>query len=199
MIGRIQGTLIHKIPPVVLIDVHGIGYEISVSMHTLYELPCEGETATIFTHLIVREDAHTLYGFAELQERSLFKNLLKVNGVGPKSALAILSSCSVTHFQLCVEHEDIASLTKIPGIGRKTAERLIIEMRGNIADWGRALPVNSAKTTATSSFVPSARQDAISALVALGYKPMDASKVITHLDVGDKSSELLIREALKQI
>ena len=199
MIGRIQGTLIHKIPPIVLIDVHGIGYDVAVSMHTLYQLPVEGQVTTLHTHLIIREDAHTLYGFAALQERALFKNLLKVNGVGPKSALAILSSSTVAHFQLCVEQEDIASLTKIPGIGRKTAERLIIEMRGNIDDWGRGVPMSECLSSSTATLTHSARQDAISALIALGYKPIEASKVIARLDEGEKSSELLIREALRQL
>lgn len=198
MIGRLHGTLLAKRAPVLLLDVQGVGYEIEAPMTTFYELPAVGATVTLHTHLVVRDDAHLLYGFATEAERSLFRSLLKVSGVGAKLALTILSGISVDGFVRCVQNNDSASLTRLPGIGKKTAERLVLEMRDRLADWHAPPTVTLGKTTvAGGTAAPVA--DAISALVALGYKPQEASRMVHALEVADLGSEQIIRRALQSV
>jgi Holliday junction DNA helicase RuvA len=189
MIGKLTGIISEKQPPMLLIDVNGVGYEVLATMNTFYHLPEEKTAVSLYTHLIVREDAHTLYGFYHTRERSLFRTLIKVNGVGPKLALSILSGIETDRFVQCVQNNDASSLVRIPGVGKKTAERLIIEMRDKLDDWQVSLP-NASTTTQTSD-------DAISALVTLGYKQKEAERAVKHIFDNNLSSEQLIREALK--
>jgi holliday junction DNA helicase RuvA len=200
MIGLIRGIILEKQPPQVLIDVHGIGYELDAPMSTFYQLPELGQEVRLLTHFVVREDAQHLYGFYTAAERLLFRTLLKVNGVGPRLALTILSSIAVDDFVSCVLNNDSASLVRLPGVGKKTAERLIIEMRDKLADWYQAAPQSGA---ALSKEAPSGRhqvlQDAISALIALGYKAQEANRMVTKTDDGKASSEELIRFALREM
>lgn len=197
MIGYLKGIIIAKHPPVLLIDVAGVGYEVYASMNTFYKLPEMGQEVTLFTHLVVREDVHDLYAFYGAQERSLFRTLIKVNGVGPRMAMAILSSIAPDEFVFCVENEDTARLMHIPGVGKKTAERLIIEMRDRLKDWQPVGVTTSSENLSTD--INNTTRDAISALVALGYKPQDASRAITKIDASGLSSEEIIRQALQQI
>jgi Holliday junction DNA helicase RuvA len=198
MIGRLHGTLLRKQPPELLLDVHGVGYEISAPMSTFYQLPETGATVTLHTHLVVREDAHLLFGFASETERQLFRALLKVSGVGPKVALAILSGISVDDFVRCVQANDAARLVRLPGIGKKTAERLLIEMRDRIEQWGSgATVVPGAAPVATPLTADSAVKEALAALVALGYSPPEASKMLAKIDTAQRSSEQIIRAALQ--
>ncbi len=196
MIGRLRGTLLEKRPPQLLLDVAGVGYEVEAPMSTFYQLPAVGNEVTLHTHLVVREDAHLLFGFANERERALFRNLIKVNGVGAKMALAILSGMNAESFARCVQEGDTGSLTRLPGIGKKTAERLIVEMRDRLEAWQAdgALPVVMATP------IGSARDevnDALSALVALGYKPPEASRMVNAIDAEGKNSEQIIRAALQ--
>lgn len=198
MIGRIRGKLLEKQAPDLLVDVSGVGYEIHAPMTTIYQLPALGENVELFTHLIVREDAHLLYGFASLQERSLFRALIKVNGVGPKLALTILSGMDVQDFVRCVRDGDTAGLVRLPGVGKKTAERLLIEMRDQLRDWH----VDGLAVTAGSAQLPMHGNDylleAESALISLGYKPQEATRMIAAVkNDAATSSEELIRAALK--
>ncbi|MEW6353062.1 MAG: Holliday junction branch migration protein RuvA [Pseudomonadota bacterium] len=199
MIGRLHGTLLARQAPYLLIDVHGVGYEVEAPMTTFYELPAVGAQVTLYTHLVVRDDAHLLYGFAAESERALFRSLIKVSGVGAKLALTILSGMSAAGFARCVQHNDSASLTRLPGIGKKTAERLILEMRDRLADWqtghGAALPGAPALAAGPGD----ASSDAISALVALGYKPQEASRMVHGIDAEGLSSEQIIRRALQSL
>ncbi len=198
MIGRITGVLLEKHPPQLLVDVHGVGYEIEATMTTIYKLPEVGHQVSLYTHLQVREDAHLLYGFHTTSERQLFRTLLKVNGVGAKLALTILSGMEADAFARCVQEKDTASLVRLPGVGKKTAERLIVEMRDRLNDWEPAavLPGQSSGPVAqTQAADPVA--DAISALIALGYKPQEASKHVHGLDTDGMDSETIIRLALK--
>lgn len=193
MIGRLHGVLLHKEPPALLVDVGGVGYELEAPMTTFYELPAVGERVTLYTHLVVREDAHLLYGFAREAQRRLFRALLKVNGVGPRVALAVLSGLSDEEFSRCVADEDIARLTRVPGIGRKTAERLVIEMRDK-------LPAEAAAPVSAVANAPPAADpvsEAVSALVALGYKPNEASRAVRGVSAKGLSAEEIIRQALK--
>jgi Holliday junction DNA helicase RuvA len=199
MIGRLTGILLEKEPPMLLVDVNGIGYEVEAPMSTFYQLPAAGEQVTLHTHLIVREDAQYLCGFASQSERHLFRSLIKVNSVGAKLALGILSGISADEFVRCVHEKDTAALTRLPGVGKKTAERLIIEMRDRLKELGAQLPTmpaaaDSGETGTTSNH---AAQDAISALVSLGYKPQEASRLLQNIDTSDKDSESIIRAALK--
>jgi Holliday junction DNA helicase RuvA len=204
MIGRIRGTVVEKQPPEVLIDVAGVGYEIQIPMTSFYQLPEVGAEASVYTHFVVREDAQLLFGFADKNERAVFRELIKASGVGPKLALTILSGMSGQHFMQCVAHEDITALVKLPGVGKKTAERLVIEMRDRFkklsleqsASDDFALQGNNSieNTFVTSS---DAKEEALSALIALGYKAPQASKVISSVYVKDITSEELIREALR--
>lgn len=196
MIGFLRGTLIQKTPPQLLLDVQGVGYEVEAPMTTFYDLPALGQEVKLHTHLVVREDAHILFGFASETERLLFRVLIKVNGVGPKLALTILSGQSVAEFYRCVDDNDVKSLVRLPGVGQKTAERLIIEMRGRLPELGevsttKGLPSNAASTQA------SPKQEAISALCALGYKPQDATKMVQAVATEDRSCEDMIRMALR--
>ena len=197
MIGRLTGVLVEKQPPHLLLDVNGVGYEIEAPMSTFYQLPALGEKITLHTHLIVREDAQLLCGFATPMERLLFRHLIKVNSVGAKLALTILSGISASEFARCVQEKDTVTLTRLPGVGKKTAERLIIEMRDRLDD----LPADFVPTSLASAqsvlSTGSAERDALSALVALGYKPQEASRLLQHVDTEGLESEAIIRLALK--
>jgi Holliday junction DNA helicase RuvA len=202
MITRITGTLFEKQPPFLAVDVNGLTYELQASMNTFYHLPETGSNVTLLTHFIVREDAHILYGFWDKRERALFQTLLKVNGIGPKSALAILSSIAPDNFVRCVEDKNTLALQRLPGIGKKTAERLIVEMRDRLEDWNfgaEAIANLLNKSTDVTPNSRSAELDAISALVALGYKPQEASRAINQITETGLSSQEMIRQALKNI
>ena len=197
MIGRLRGKLIQKQPPWLLIDVQGVSYEVEAPMTTIYKLPELNEEVTLFTHLVVRDDAHLLFAFADERERLLFRTLIKVNGVGAKMALAILSGMEADEFVQCIRDGNDVRLTRLPGIGKKTAERLIVEMRDRLKDWqtsstfttetgSRPLPVHSNPT-----------DEAVSALIALGYRPQEASKYVLAVATEEMSSEDIIRDALK--
>ncbi|MDZ7734924.1 MAG: Holliday junction branch migration protein RuvA [Gammaproteobacteria bacterium] len=193
MIGRIHGVILEKQPPCLLIETGGIGYELEAPMTTFYKLPETGENVMLYTHLVVREDAHLLFGFATERERRLFRTLLKVNGVGARLALAILSGMDAEDFARIVHDGDANQLTHLPGVGRKTAERLIMEMRDRLKDWQPSMPTDTAGTTAEDDV----SSEAISALIALGYKPQEASRFVFAVAVPGMSSEELIRAALK--
>ncbi len=201
MIGLIRGIILEKQPPQLLVDVNGIGYEIDAPMSTFYRLPEIGQEVTLATHFVVREDAQHLYGFFTQEERLLFRTLLKVNGVGPKLALTILSSISSDEFVQCVIHNDTASLVRLPGVGKKTAERLIIEMRDKLATWQQHSPVELSllKPTTERGVRNTIVQDAISALITLGYKPQEASRAVAKVDDGALTSEEIIRKALREM
>ncbi|NOY63093.1 MAG: Holliday junction branch migration protein RuvA [Gammaproteobacteria bacterium] len=201
MIGRLCGRLLGKKPPQLLLDVQGVGYEIDAPMTTFYTLPDVGSEITLYTHLIVREDAHLLYGFACENERTLFRDLIKVNGVGAKLALTILSGISADAFVRCVQESDTVSLVRLPGIGKKTAERLIIEMRDRIKNWSVGGSDSSAPTaSATPLTLPdSSLQDAVSALIALGYKAQEASRMVRSIEHKGLASEEIIRLALQSV
>jgi len=194
MIGSLRGRIVAKAPPQLLLEVGGVGYELEAPMSTFYGLPAIGEEARLLTHLVVREDAHILYGFATAAERQLFRNLLKVSGVGPKLALAILSGTTVEGFAACVTSNDATALTRIPGIGRKIAERLVIEMRDRLTADGGA-----ANVSAPDAVVVGAEGEAFAALVALGYKPAEATRLIKSAAGTEPgaSTEDLIRRALQ--
>ncbi len=197
MIGFLRGRLAAKHPPVLLIDVGGVGYEIEAPMSTFYGLPAVGVDVTLHTHLVVREDAHILFGFGTERERSLFRELIRISGVGPRIALGILSGATVDEFHRCVEAQDAASLTRIPGIGRKTAERLIIEMRDRLQALatGQAFAIRGAAGPGTPA--PSPQAEAFSALVALGYKPPEVTRLLQKVDPSATTTEELIRHALR--
>lgn len=197
MIGRIRGLLIEKKPPFILLDVQGIGYELEAPLTTFYRLPELNTELSLYTHLLVREDGHLLFGFLTEDERRLFRALLKVNGVGARLALTILSGTGADEFASCIHTADIARLTQVPGVGKKTAERLIIEMRDRLADWATLPSTFSADTRAVS--IPDAVADAISGLIALGYKPQEASRQVHAIDTEGLTSEAIIRAALKAL
>ncbi|MDX1536417.1 Holliday junction branch migration protein RuvA [Arsukibacterium sp.] len=204
MIGRLQGVLLEKQAPDILLDVAGVGYEVQLPLTSFYQLPEPGSETTIYTHFVVREDAQLLYGFISRTERSLFRQLIKANGVGPKLALTILSGMTAQQFVHCVLHDDITTLVKLPGVGKKTAERLVIEMRDRLKDWGTgATPVTDKLTLVGEEaiFAPpaSAEQDALSALMALGYSQAQAGKAVKLVKRADMSSEQLIMAALKSM
>jgi len=192
VIGFLNGTLVGRHPPQLLVDVGGVGYELEAPMSTFYQLPETGQPVRILTHLLVREDAHVLYGFASESERQLFRSLIKVSGVGARIALAILSGISVEAFVRCVEGADSASLTRIPGVGRKTADRLIVEMRDRLEQAGSAL-VQSMPAGVEGS----AADEAFGALVALGYRPQEAQRLLKLVADPAQSTEGLIRAALQ--
>jgi holliday junction DNA helicase RuvA len=205
MIGRLQGLLLAKEDNEILLDVQGVGYEVEVPATTLVLLPDLGNSAVLYTHFVVREDAQHLYGFIDLKERALFRLLIKVNGVGPKLALGVLSHMESGKFVSCVMNDDVNALVKLPGVGRKTAERLIIEMRDRLKVWelefGKSVPVTAIPlATRTDSL-----QEAESALISLGYKPLEASRAIVHAantletDSQPHSTEQLIRLALRNL
>lgn len=198
MIGRLTGILLEKQAPQLLLDVNGVGYELDAPMSTFYQLPTTGEKVSLYTHLVVREDAWLLCGFASQAERRMFRDLIRVNGVGAKLALAILSGINADEFARCIQESDTSSLVRLPGVGKKTAERLIIEMRDRLKDWEtEGLSASAASTPATSAANDPGR-DAISALVALGYKPQEASRMVSQVSADEiESSEELIKAALK--
>jgi len=204
MIGRLQGTVLSRGDAEVLVDVNGIGYEVEVPASTLYLLPEAGQRVVLHTHFVVREDAQQLYGFLELKERSLFRLLIKVNGVGPRLALGILSAMESPRFVAAVMKDDVAALVKLPGVGRKTAERLIIEMRDRLKEWELEYGQVTAQTTLVGK-AADMLQEAEAALISLGYKPQEASRAVVHaatqLETGAQapSTELLIRAALKSL
>ncbi|NVK37656.1 MAG: Holliday junction branch migration protein RuvA, partial [Gammaproteobacteria bacterium] len=198
MIGRISGTLIEKQSPELLIDVNGIGYEVLAPMTTIYQLPELGQKVTLHTHFVVREDAQLLFGFADKQQRALFRALIKVSGVGPKLALAILSGIEAQSFVRSIHDGDTATFVRIPGIGKKTAERLVVEMKDRLKEWqvDSDLPLMAAanpQPMGQEQWI----QEAEGALIALGYKPTEAAKAISSIKEPISSAEDLIRLALK--
>ncbi len=195
MIGFLKGRLAAKHPPGLLLEVNGVGYELEAPMSTFYGLPAAGEPVSLFTHLVVREDAHVLYGFGTEGERRLFRALLKVSGVGPKMALGILSGASVEDFLRIIESEDAAMLTRIPGIGKKTAERVIVEMKDSVAKLAGAGLAGA--VSAPGGALSGVRGEALGALVALGYKPPEAARLLKGVEDAGLSTEELIRAALK--
>ena len=203
MIGRLRGNLAEKQPPHLILDVNGLGYEVEVPMTTLYRLPSVGEPLTLHTHLVVREDAQLLYGFAEKREREFFRELIRLNGVGPKLALAILSGMTATQFVLSVEREEISSLIKLPGVGKKTAERLVVEMKDRLKGWVSHDLFSPAMVTLPASEpelrAPDVTEEAASALVALGYKPQQASQIVSKIAKEGMSVEEIIRESLRSL
>jgi holliday junction DNA helicase RuvA len=197
MIGRLRGEIIAKHPPQVLIDVGGVGYEVEAPMSTFYDLPPVGESVTLITHLVVREDAHVLYGFLREHDRALFRSLLKVTGVGAKMALGILSGMDAQRFAQCIEQEDLTALSRLPGIGKKTAQRLVMEMKDRVADLGGVTAAIGTVSSSTATAADDPLTDAVSALIALGYRPADANRMARTADDGAKTSEEIIRAALK--
>ncbi len=195
MIGWLRGRLAAKLPPLLVIDVNGVGYECEAPMSTFYVLPASGTEITLRTHLVVREDAHVLYAFASDEERRLFRSLLKVSGVGPKLALGILSGMSVSDFLRCIEAEDAALLVRIPGVGRKTAERVLIDMRDRVKDF--AAEGASLSLVAGAPRIGAAQQEAFSALVALGYRPVEITRLLKSVGEDATTTEELIRRALQ--
>ena len=191
MIGSVRGRISSKTPPQLTVDVGGLGYELEAPMSTFFHLPAVGEEVRLLTHLVVREDAHVLYAFGTEEERRLFRSLIKVSGVGPKIALALLSGISVAAFAECVQREDIAALTRVPGVGRKTAERLIVEMRDRLS----VPPPESGAAVVPSG--ANAETEAYGALVALGYRPAEATRLLKAVGPGTHSTEELIRRALQ--
>ena len=196
MIERLRGTIIAKQAPEVIIDVGGVGYEVRVPMTTIYQLPSVGEESVLLTHFVVREDAQQLYGFVREIDRRLFRDLIKVNGVGPKLALAILSGMDTEQFADCLNRNDVNALVALPGVGKKTGERLLVEMRDKAGQWlSDVLPAQSAASPVSTSDL---RGEAEQALVALGYKPTEASRLISAVESDEiDSSEGLIRAALQ--
>lgn len=197
MIGFLRGILREKQPPGLLLEVQGVGYEVEAPMTTFYDLPAIGEPLTLFTHLAVREDAHTLYGFSKLSDRTLFRSLIKVNGVGAKLALTILSGMDASHFAACVQAGDTATLVRLPGVGKKTAERLVVEMRDRLSDWDVSAGAARSASGAAVPDVANPVEEAVSALIALGYKPQDASRMVRAIDTEDLATENIIRAALQ--
>ena len=192
MIGSVRGRIASKTPPQLTVEAGGLGYELEAPMSTFFLLPSVGEEVRLLTHLVVREDAHILYAFATENERRLFRSLIKVSGVGPKIALALLSGISVEAFAQCVQNQDIAALTRVPGIGRKTAERLVVEMRDRLGP-----TTDPAGISVASMPSPNPEAEAFGALVALGYKPAEATRLLKAAGPGTHSTEELIRRALQ--
>jgi Holliday junction DNA helicase RuvA len=191
MIGSLRGKIASKSPPQLTVDAGGVGYELEAPMSTFFHLPAVGQDVHLLTHLVVREDAHLLYGFGTEDERRLFRGLLKVSGIGPKIGLALLSGISVDAFVLCVKNQDVDVLVRVPGIGRKTAERLLIEMRDRLA----ATPPG--QTPSQTNVPASPETEAYGALVALGYRPAEATRLLKGAGPGTHSTEELIRRALQ--
>ena len=195
MIGRLRGIVLQKQPPFLLLDVNGVGYEVEAPMSTFYVLPEGNDPVTLHTHLAVREDAHVLYGFAREADRTLFRALLKVSGVGGKMALGVLSGMTAEEFNQAVQAADHAALTRLPGVGKKTAERLVIEMRDKLEKLGAV--VTGGSVGAPGAPAAGADQDAVSALIALGYKPPEASRMVSKVFEEGMETEAIIRSALK--
>jgi Holliday junction DNA helicase RuvA len=198
VIGILRGRLLEKRPPELIVDVQGVGYELSAPMTTFYDLPAISSEITLYTHLAVRDDAHTLYGFMRASDRDLFRNLIRVNGVGAKLALTILSGMSADLFVDCVQAQDTAALVRLPGVGKKTAERLVIELRDRLKTWEGAEVAVSRANGNNRKAIESPVEEAVSALVALGYKPQDASRMVRGIDTAELVSEEIIRQALQE-
>jgi len=195
MIGLLRGTILARQPPHLLLEVQGVGYELEAPMTTFYDLPATGGVVTLYTHLAVREDAHLLYGFAKITDRDLFRHLLRVNGVGARLALTILSGMDAGAFAGCIQAGDTAALVRLPGVGRKTAERLVIEMRDrldSLAGISLTQPGGAAARAPSSPL-----EDAVTALIGLGYKPQEASRMVRAIDAAELTSEEIIRTALQ--
>ena len=188
MIGRLRGTLVAKQPPWLLIDVGGVGYELEAPMSTIYGLPAEGQSVTLHTHLVIRDDAHLLFGFGSERERRLFRALLKVSGIGAKMGLAILSTMSADEFAAVIDSGDAAMLTRVPGIGKKTAERVLLELRDRLDG------VAGEPTVGTGG----GRGEAIEALIALGYSAAEARKLVDKVDASHERAQDIIRAALQR-
>ncbi|VAW83242.1 Holliday junction ATP-dependent DNA helicase RuvA [hydrothermal vent metagenome] len=199
MIGRIKGQIIESAPPYLMVDVNGIGYELSAPMPVFYNLPPLGEVVVLYTHLVVREDAHQLYAFSNVSDRQFFRQLIRVSGVGAKLAIAILSAISSTDFAHSIKQGDVSNLVRIPGIGKKTAERLIVEMKDRVDEWAEknaAAPASNNNERQVNQTGPIS--DAVSALIALGYKAQDASRMVRKLNTDGLSREEIIRQALQK-
>ncbi len=194
MIGFLRGTLLAKKAPSLLVDVRGVGYEIDTPMSTFFKLPEIGAEVVLHTHLMVREDAHALYGFLSEDERSLFRTLIRISGIGAKLALGILSGMSAEEFHRCIQNQDTARLVRLPGVGKRTAERLIVELRGRLSD---SLAVQASAAGELPPLSESPVQDAISALISLGFKPPEATALVRSVPADGKTSEELIRLALQ--
>ena len=192
MIGRVQGKILEKNSHQVVVDVQGLGYEVEIPLTTFFHLGENGSEVMLYTHLVVREDAHLLFGFSTVSERELFRALIKVNGVGPKLAVAILSGVDVKAFSRCIQNNDVKALTSLPGVGKKTAERLIIEMRDR-------LPALADGLLPSAQRAPDVVADAEAALIGLGYKPQEAARALAQIEDQDVSVERLIRQALKSL
>lgn len=200
MIGRLTGILLEKQPPQLLVDVQGVGYELDAPMSTFYQLPTTGEKVTLHTHMVVREDAQLLYAFFSLSERQLFRNLIRINGVGPKLALTILSGVSADEFTRCVMEGDSKALTSLPGVGKKTAERLIVELRDRLSkDVKAILPSVDGSVAAVTSVESNPVSDAVSALVSLGYRAQEASQMVRVVDAEGLGVEAIIKAALQSV
>ena len=200
MIGFLRGKLVFKAPPLLMLDVHGVGYEVEAPMTTFYDLPAIGAEIMLHTHLVVREDAHILFGFSTEADRTMFRTLIKVNGVGPKLALTILSGQSAEEFHRCIHNNDTQALVRLPGVGKKTAERLVIEMRDRLPDLGDSSMVsltNVVNDGTPRQIIGNPKQEAVSALCSLGYKPLDAGKMVQNISIEGKSCEDIIRLALQ--
>ena len=194
MIGRLRGKIILKQPPRLMLDVQGVGYEVDATMSTFYQLPEVGQEVVLHTHLIVREDAHLLFGFVSEAERSLFRHLIKVSGIGARTALVILSGMSAEQFARCIHDGDVAALVRLPGVGKKTAERLVIELRDRLDLYDSAVSsITLIKSTAAARPV----DDAQSALIALGYKPAEATRMVQGVDSKGLDTENIIRQCLQ--
>jgi Holliday junction DNA helicase RuvA len=191
MIGFLRGKIALKAPPLIVLDVNGVGYEIEAPMTVFYNLPEVGAEITLQTHLVVREDAHNLFGFATETDKTMFKTLIKISGVGAKLALVILSGQSAEQFQSCIQNNDVTALVKLPGVGKKTAERLVMELRDKLPKSDDAPQIASVRN------LGNARAEAISALCSLGYKPLDASRMVSAIQPEGKTCETIIRLALQ--
>lgn len=198
MIGRLSGILLEKKPPQLLVDVQGVGYELEAPMSTFYQLPATGEAVILHTHMVVREDAQLLYAFYSQSERQLFRDLIKINGVGPKLALTILSGVTAEEFTRCVMENDAKALTALPGVGKKTAERLIVELRDRLAKNATAV-LPGGGSVAGLKVEASPVSDAVSALMSLGYKAQEASQMVRTVDAEGLSTEAIIKAALKSM
>ena len=197
MIGFLRGILVHKAPPFLVLDVQGVGYEVEAPMTTFYDLPALNQEIKLHTHLVVREDAHILFGFSHEAERTLFRTLIKVNGVGPKLALTILSGQSAEEFHRCIHDNDTQALVRLPGVGKKTAERLIIEMRDRLPNLGDLVITDTVNAGVVLRSIGNPKQEAVNALCSLGYKPLDASKMVQNISAEVKTCEDIIRQALQ--
>ncbi|MCK4608387.1 MAG: Holliday junction branch migration protein RuvA [Gammaproteobacteria bacterium] len=194
MIGRLRGIILEKQAPSLVLEVNGVGYELQAPMSTFYQLPDIGKETVLFTHFVVREDAQLLYGFVKREERTLFRALIKVSGVGPKLALTILSGIDPDTFVRCIQDGDVSTLQNLPGIGNKTAERLLVEMRNRLKDWQIESQTGGVATVGNAAV-----KDALSALLALGYKPQEANRAVAKHKDKNLTSEELIRVALQDM